>query len=344
MGVNLRELVAPAPIALQELTGRIIAIDGYNALYQFLAIIRQPDGSLLMDSQGRVTSHLSGVFYRTANLIEAGIKPVYVFDGKPPELKSEEIKRRTEAKLEAAREYRAALERGDMVSARKAAQATSRLTREMVDQARRVLDALGIPCVQAPSEGEAQAAFMNKKGDAWATVSQDYDALLFGGPRLVRNLTISGRRKLPGKPVYVDLEPEIVRLEEVMKELKVSRAQLIDVGILLGTDFNPDGFRGIGPKKAYKMIQEYGSLRKAVEEKQLEVDPALDMGAITEIFMNPQTTGEYRLSWGQVDGAKLKEILAEDFDFSPERIEAAVGRMEKARKEQGRQSNLERWF
>jgi flap endonuclease-1 len=344
MGVSLRDLVAPVPLSLQELGGRIIAIDGYNALYQFLAIIRQPDGSLLMDSQGRVTSHLSGVFYRTANLIEAGIKPVYVFDGKPPELKSVEIKRRAEVKREAAKEYKAALERGDMVSARKVAQATSKLTREMVDQARRVLEAMGVPCVQAPSEGEAQAAFMNKKGDAWATVSQDYDALLFGAPRLVRNLTISGRRKLPGKPVYVDLEPEILRLEDVLKELKVSRYQLIDIGILLGTDFNPDGFKGIGPKKAYKMIQEYGTLRKALDDKKVEASPTLDIDAITDIFMNPQTTGEYHLSWSQVDGAKLKEILVEEFDFSVERIEAAIGRMEKTRKEQGRQSNLEKWF
>jgi flap endonuclease-1 len=344
MGVSLRDLVAPVPLSLQELGGRIIAIDGYNALYQFLAIIRQPDGNLLMDSRGRVTSHLSGVFYRTANLLEAGIKPVYVFDGKPPELKSVEIQRRAEAKREAAKEYKAALERGDMVSARKVAQATSKLTREMVEQARQVLEAMGVPCVQAPSEGEAQAAFMNKKGDAWATVSQDYDALLFGAPRLIRNLTISGRRKLPGKPVYVDMEPEAVRLEELLKELKVTREQLIDIGILLGTDFNPDGFRGIGPKKAYKIIQEYGTLKKALEAKRLESDPTLDIDAITEIFLKPQTTSDYRLHWAQVDSGRVKEALVEQFDFSTERIEAALERIEKTRKEQGRQSNLEKWF
>jgi flap endonuclease-1 len=344
MGVSLRDLVAPVPLSLQELGGRIVAIDGYNALYQFLAIIRQPDGSLLMDSRGRVTSHLSGVFYRTANLLEAGVKPVYVFDGKAPELKSVEIQRRAEAKREAAKEYKAALERGDMVSARKVAQATSKLTKEMVEQARQVLEAMGVPCVQAPSEGEAQAAFMNKKGDAWATVSQDYDALLFGAPRLIRNLTISGRRKLPGKPVYVDMEPEAVRLEEVLKELKVTREQLIDIGILLGTDFNPDGFRGIGPKKAYKIIQEYGTLKKALEAKRLEAAPTLDIDAITEIFLKPQTTGDYRLQWAQVDGRKVKEALVGQFDFSPERIDAALERIEKTRKEQSRQSNLEKWF
>jgi flap endonuclease-1 len=344
MGVSLRDLVTPVPLSLQELGGRIIAIDGYNALYQFLAIIRQPDGTLLMDSKGRVTSHLSGVFYRTANLLEAGIKPVYVFDGKPPELKSVEIQRRVEAKREAAKEYRAALERGDIVSARKVAQATSKLTKEMVEQAKQVLDAMGVPSVQAPSEGEAQAAFMNKKGDAWATVSQDYDALLFGAPRLIRNLTISGRRKLPGKPVYVDMEPEVMRLEDVLKELKVTREQLIDIGILLGTDFNPDGFKGIGPKKGYKIIQEYGTLKKALEAKRIEADSSLNIDAITEIFLRPQTTGDYHLQWGDMDRGKVKETLVQEFDFSMERIDAALERVEKTRKEQGRQSNLEKWF
>lgn len=344
MGVSLRELVSPVRLSLNELGGRAIAIDGYNALYQFLAIIRQPDGSLLMDSQGRVTSHLSGVFYRTANLLEAGVKPAYVFDGKPPELKAVEIQRRAEAKREAAKEYKAALERGDMVTARKVAQATSKLTREMVDQARQVLEAMGVPCIQAPSEGEAQAAFMNKKGDVWAAVSQDYDALLFGAPRLVRNLTISGRRKLPGKPVYIDLEPEVVRLEDVLKDLKIAREQLIDIGILLGTDFNPEGFRGIGPKKAYKIIQEYGTLKKALEAKRVEGDPTLDVDAIAEIFLKPQTTADYHLRWVEVDGGKVKELLVEQFDFSHERIDAVLARLEKTRREQGRQSVLEKWF
>lgn len=342
--MNLRELVTPVAISLEELKGKVVAIDGYNALYQFLAIIRQPDGTPLKDSRGRITSHLSGIFYRTANLLEAGVRPVYVFDGKPPELKTKEIERRIEVKEKAVVEYRAALERGDMVAARKAAQATSRLTGEMVGQAREVLAALGVPWIQAPSEGEAQATFMTKKGDAWATVSQDYDSLLFGAPRLIRNLTISGRRKLPNKPVYIDIEPEIVKLEDVLLELKITRDQLIDIGILLGTDFNPDGFKGIGPKKALKAIEEFGSLKAALEQKKLEADPTLDVDAIRDIFLNPKTTDDYRLEWGSINGNAVKEILCGSFDFSPERIEAALQRIEKENKELKKQSSLEKWF
>lgn len=345
MGVNLRDLIAPVPVSLQDLRDRTVAIDGYNALYQFLAIIRQPDGTPLKDTRGRVTSHLSGIFYRTANLLEAGVRPIYVFDGKPPELKTTEIERRAAFKKKAAHEYSAALERGDLVEAQKFAKMTSRLSVEMVDQAKEVLTALGVPWVQAPSEGEAQAAFMNRKGDAWATVSQDYDSLLFGAPRLVRNLTISGRRKLPAKPVYVDIEPELVKLEDVLGELKIDRRQLIDIGIMLGTDFNPDGFRGIGPKKALKTIQEFGSLKGALEQKKLPDDGReLDFDAIVDIFLNPKTTDQYRLDWRPVDNEKVKEILVSSFDFSLERIDAALERILRTGKEQGRQSSLEKWF
>jgi flap endonuclease-1 len=344
MGVNLKGLVTAQTVSLEEMRGRVLAIDGYNALYQFLSIIRQPDGTPLMDSAGRVTSHLSGVFYRTVNLLEAGIKPVYVFDGKPPELKLREIERRAEIKEKAEEEYRAAIERGDLEGARKAAQATSRLTGEMVDQTKDLLGAMGIPWVQAPSEGEAQAAFMTRRGDAWATVSQDYDSLLFGAPRLVRNLTISGRRKLPNKPVYIDVEPEIIRLDEVLRALNVSREQLIDIGIMLGTDFNPDGFKGIGPKKAKKIIEEYGSLKAAIERGAIEVDPHIDVDAIKEIFLNPKTTGEYRLEWRELDGERVKKILCENHDFSVERVEAALQRVMKMKREVERQSSLEKWF
>jgi len=342
--VNLRDLVTPVAVSLEELKGKVLAVDGYNALYQFLAIIRQPDGTPLKDSRGRITSHLSGIFYRTANLLEAGVKPVYVFDGKPPELKTKEIEKRIEVKEKAVVEYKAALERGDMVAARKAAQATSRLTVEMVGQAKDVLAALGVPWIQAPSEGEAQATFMTKKGDAWATVSQDYDSLLFGAPRLIRNLTISGRRKLPNKPVYIDIEPEIVKLEDILLELKITRDQLIDIGILLGTDFNPDGFRGIGPKKALKAIEEFGSLKAVIEQKKVEADPTIDFDAIRDIFLNPETTDEYHLEWRGIDGERVKEILCNSFDFSLERIEAALQRIQKTSKEVRKQPSLERWF
>ena len=212
MGVNLRGLVRKTTVKLEDLSGRSIAIDAYNALYQFLAIIRQPNGTPLKDSSGKITSHLSGLLYRTSNLVEMGIRPIYVFDGAPPVLKEVEIKRRMKMKEEALVKYEQALKEGKMEEARVYAQATSRLKDYMEEDSKRLLGLMGIPWVQAPSEGEAQAAHLVKRGDADYCASQDYDSLLFGAPKLLRNVTISGRRKLPGKNVYIEVVPETVEL------------------------------------------------------------------------------------------------------------------------------------
>ena len=191
MGVNLSPIVEAREIELEELRGKTIAIDAYNTIFQFLSIIRQPDGKPLMDSEGRVTSHLSGILYRTANLIEAGIEPSFVFDGKPNELKAgtieERIARREKAKLE----YEEALAEGDMKKAFSKAQQTARMTPEILETSKQLIKLMGLPVVQAPSDGEAQAAYMCGKGDVYAAASQDFDSILFGAPLLVRNLSIA---------------------------------------------------------------------------------------------------------------------------------------------------------
>lgn len=329
VGVDLKDLVPRREVELVELSGRSIAIDAYNALHQFLAIIRQPDGTLLRDSLGRPTSHLSGLFYRTINLLEEGIKPYYVFDGKPPELKESEVLKRRLHKEEAERRYEEALARGDLKEARVYAQQTGKLTEEMVEDAKRLLDALGIPWVQAPSEGEAQAAYMASKGDFYAVSSQDYDSLLFGAPRLVRNLTISGRRKLPRKEVYVEVKPEIIELRQLLEELRITRAQLIDIGILIGTDFNPEGVKGIGPKKALKLVKEYGSIEGVLEAlRDVKVD--FNPKGIREIFLNPRVTPSYKLEWKGPNVAEVVKILCKERDFSESRVMNALERVLKA--------------
>ncbi len=347
MGVNLRDIIPEKVIKeisdLRELSGKIIAIDAYNALYQFLSAIRQPDGTPLMDSKGRVTSHLSGLFYRTINIIEEGIKPVYVFDGKPPEIKYSEILSRSIQKQKAEEKYREARERGDIEAMRKYAQATSKLTNDMVEASKKLLDAMGIPWVQAPSEGEAQAAYMAAKGDVWASASQDYDSLLFGSPRLVRNLTITGKRKLPGKDVYVELSPELIVLDDLLKSLGLSREQLIDIGILVGTDYNPDGVEGVGPKTALQIIKTYGSLEKALKflpKASFPVDPM----EIKKFFLNPPTTSSYKLEWREPDVARIIEILVEEYEFSRDRVEKHIERLEKAIKTSTKTSGLDKWF
>ena len=264
MGVDIGDLFRKETIALDDLRDRIVVIDAYNVLHQFLASIRQRDGAPLKDSKGEVTSHLSGLIQRTANLVEAKIRPVYSFDGTPHPMKAKTLEERKQRKIQAEKDYIAAIEAGDLATARSKAQQTGRLTDEMVDQTKELLQALGIPYVQAPSEGEAQACYMVRKGDAHAVASQDYDCLLVGSPVLVRNLTSSGRRKLPGKEAYAKVSIKQIRLEPNLKNLEITHSQLVDMAIMIGTDFN-DGIHGIGPKKSLKLIKEHGNIEKALE-------------------------------------------------------------------------------
>jgi len=339
----LRDLVPNTTITLESLSGKSIAIDAYNALYQFLAIIRQPDGTPLKDSTGKVTSHLSGLFYRTANLVELGIKVAYVFDGVPPTLKEVEIRRRAKVKEEALVKYEKALEAGKIEEARSYAQATSRLKDYMADDSKRLLTLMGIPWLQAPSEGEAQAAYLTRKGDTNFCASQDYDSLLFGTPMLVRNVTISGRRKLPKKDVYIDVIPEIVELNHVLKELGITHEQLVDIGILVGTDFNPEGVKGMGPKTALKLIKEHGTLENAlphIKDAEFPVEPQ----RIREIFLNPKVRDDYHLEWRQPDEEGIINFMCREKDFSEDRVRKALEKMQTGLKKTKGKTTLEQFF
>lgn len=342
MGVDLADLVLKRRIGLDDLSRKEIAIDMYNALYQFLTIIRGRSGEPLMDSQGRVTSHLSGLFYRITNFSEKGIKVVCVFDGKPPSLKESEIKRRSRIKEEAQVKYEKALERGDLKEARVQVQATSRIRDSMVEDSRRLLDALGVPWMIAPSEGEAQAAYIASRGDVWAASSQDYDSLLFGAPRLVRNLSISGRRKLPRKNAYVEVEPEIVELSGLLQQLEITREQLVDLGILLGTDYNPHGVKGIGPKTALKMLKEMGSLDNIIPT--IETAFPEDYRKIRELFLHPDVTSSYELNWKSPDVEETIQFLCRERDFSEDRVRNALDRMITGLRETEKKTTLESFF
>jgi len=341
LGVDLAEVIPEQVITLDSLSGKTLAVDAYNALYQFLAIIRQPDGTPLKDRRGRVTSHLSGLLYRTANLSEKGIKLAFVFDGKPPEMKASEIRRRRRIKEEAVVQYKAALKEGRVEEARKYAQATSSLKDMMVEDAKKLLDALGIAWVQAPSEGEAQAAFIAARGDVWAVASQDHDSLLFGTPRMVKNLAITGRRKLPRRDAYVEVEPRLIELAKVLGELALTREQLVDVGLLIGTDFNPDGVRGIGPKTAVKLIREHGTL-EALKTVQQDTTDLPNVDRIREIFLKPDVTQIYSLRWAPPDVEKAVQILCLEHDFSEDRVRRAVSKM--TSKPAATKSTLESFF
>ncbi len=343
MGVNLRVLLPKTKVDFKSLSGKSVAIDAYNALYQFLAIIRQPDGTPLKDRSGRITSHLSGLFYRTAKLVELGVKVAYVFDGVPSALKEVELKRRAKVKAEAIVKYERAIREGKVEKARSYAQMTSKLKDYMPADSKRLLTELGVPWIQAPSEGEAQAAYLTTKGDANYCGSQDYDSLLFGATVLVRNVTMSGRRKIPRKNVYVEVVPEIMKLDHVLEALEITREQLIDVAILVGTDFNPEGVKGVGPKTALKLIKKHGSIEEAMPSLQ-DAEFPVEPKRIREIFLNPKVTDNYKLEWKSPNIDGVVDFLCREKDFSKERVRKTLKRMIEGIKEAKSKTTLETWF
>jgi len=323
LGVDISSLVQGRKVRLEDLSGRSVAIDAFNTLYQFLTMIRQPDGTPLMDRDGRVTSHLSGLFYRSSALLEFGIRPAFVFDGKPPELKKKTLDERRAVKEEAERDWKKALAEGDLKRALSKATRTARLDSDMIADSIALLDAMGIPWIKAPSEGEAQMSFMARKGDVWAGASQDFDAILFGTPNLVRNLTLAGKRRLPsGKTI--DVAPEIVTLGEVLSALGVTREQLVDMAVLIGTDFN-DGVRGIGPKKALAAIKRLGSLEGLQHEGKVSVPE--EFPEVRRIFLEPEITEDYELSWKRVDPESVRKVMCDKHGFGVDRIDAVLSKI-----------------
>ena len=323
MGVVLTPIVVKETLALGDLRGRVLAVDGNGELYQFLALIRLRDGTPLRDSKNRITSHLNGLFYRTTRLIaDYGVRLVFVFDGRPPAQKAAEIERRRSIRQRYEAERDEVLRAGDEARAYSKATMTSRLTREMVGEARELLRLLGIPTVQAPSEAEAQAAHMAAANAVWAAASKDYDALLFGAPRVVRFLTISGKEFLPSQGTFRPIVPELIEMERLLRALAITRPQLVDLGMLVGTDFN-DGVKGIGPKKALKLVQEFGSIERMPDDIRQAVGEVED---VRRIFLQPEVSDDYDVTFGEPEFAAVVDFLCREREFSQARVTAALER------------------
>jgi flap endonuclease-1 len=332
MGVDLRDIIIKEEIEFSQLHGKILSVDALNALYQFLAIIRQQGGEALKDSQGRTTSHLSGLFYRTVNLIEYGIRPLYVFDGKPPQRKLETLRARKEHKVVAQQRAVRARVDGRTDDYAKYASQSLTFTKEMLGESKQLLALMGIPTFDAPSEGEAQASMLCANDPRiYAVASQDYDSLLFGAPMLVRNATITGRRKLPGRSVYREIVPELVSLEDVLSNLGLSREQLIEVALLVGTDYN-EGVKGLGPKKALEAV-------RGGKFSDYDVDPGLK-----DLFLHPEVADSVSYSFSMPDNEGIYAFLCDEHDFSRIRVERALERLNKGLESVLKQETLDQWF
>ena len=325
MGFQVAEILARKEIELASLKRKVLAVDAPNHLYQFLSTIRGMDGSLLTDSRGNVTSHLIGLLSRTTNLMKQGIKLVYVFDGKAPKLKRAEIRKRRELKEEAARKFEEAEGKGNVEEMKKYAARQSRLTREMIEEARSLLESLGVPCLNAPAEGEAQAAYMNRKGDCYAVASQDADCLLFNSKLLIRNCSVTGRKKVAGKLAYKSVSPELISLKENLSLLGIGQKQLIALAMLVGTDYNNGGIKGIGPKKALQLVKKHPEPKKLFEEVGWHKHFEIGWQEVFELISEMPVTDDYDLAFSRVDKEKVVKLLVENHDFSQDRVEKSVG-------------------
>lgn len=334
MGVNLGTLIKGKEISLDTLRGRTIGIDAFNHVYQYLTTIRDwKTGELLKDSSGNVTSHLSGLFYRTSKLLQVGIKICYVWDGLPPKFKKQTQENRSRIKEEARKKYADALKKGDIDKIKLYAQQTATLSEPMIQESIELLETMGIPSIRAPSEGEAQLAYMAKKKIIWTPSSQDFDTILFGSPRLVRNITISGRKKLPYGGGYTFVYPEIIELNSVLNEAKLTIEQLILIALFCGTDYNP-GIKGIGPKKAYDIVT-MKSQKEIFDEYKFDEK-------IFNWFLKPDVK-DVELKFKDLNEDKIHKILVDKHEFSSDRVNKSLKDIKESR-EKGSQSDLSNFF
>lgn len=327
MGVKLKDIVEPESISFKDLEGRTVSIDAFNTLFQFLSTIRQRDGRPLTDENGNITSHLSGILYRNSSMIEKDIKPIYIFDGQAPELKSETQAKRREIRDEAEKIYKDALAKGDTEKARKFAMRSSKLSPEIIESSKKLLTLMGIPYIDAKGEGEAQAAYLVQNGDAYAVASQDYDCLLFGAKRVVRNLAVNSNLG----------NLEYYQLNKVLKELNVTREELVDMGILIGTDFC-DGLKGVGAKTALKLAHK-GQLKEKIAE--LQKQSSHDLDEVREIFLNHNVNTDYKIKWEKPNKDKIIEFLCYEHGFSEDRVSKASDKLKNLNSTQG---SLDAWF
>lgn len=320
-----------------EHTGRKIAIDASMCLYQFLIAVRA-EGAQLTSVDGETTSHLMGTFYRTIRLLENGIKPVYVFDGKPPDMKSGELTKRAERRDEAQKQLDRATEAGDAADMEKFNRRLVRVTKHHGEEAQQLLRLMGVPFVVAPCEAEAQCAALAKAGKVFATATEDMDALTFGTTTLLRHLTFSEARKMPVQEF---------NFGRVLEGLQFTHAQFIDLCILLGCDYC-ESIRGIGPKRAIELVRQYETIEEIVrnlDTKKFTVPADWNYRKARELFVTPEVDDPagIELKWTEPDEEGLVAFLCGDRQFSEDRVRGGAKKIMKTRT-QTTQGRLDGFF
>eukprot|EP00922_Rhytidocystis_sp_ex-Travisia-forbesii_P063404 GHVS01094339.1.p1 GENE.GHVS01094339.1~~GHVS01094339.1.p1 ORF type:complete len:448 (+),score=74.87 GHVS01094339.1:81-1424(+) len=335
---------APKAIKQREFgsfVGRTLAIDASMSLYQFMIAIRDTEShGTLTNEQGETTSHITGFLARAVRLLEYGIKPVYVFDGKPPILKGGELAKRKDKRDQAEKELEAAREAGDMEEVRKQIGRTVKVTKQHNEEVKKLLGYMGVPVVEAPCEAEAQCAELTKTGKAFATATEDADALTFGSTVLVRHLNFSDSKAKQNPILSIDLQV-------VLEELGLTMSQFVDFCILCGCDYC-DTIRGIGAKTAYNLIKEHKDIETVIENIDIAKHPLPEhfpYKQAREFFHSPEVIqgADIRVQWKDADNDGLIKFLVEENNFNAGRVDAYINRLKKARGKSC-QTRLESFF
>eukprot|EP00474_Spongospora_subterranea_P008992 CRZ09450.1 hypothetical protein [Spongospora subterranea] len=334
---------APSAVKEKEIShyfGRKIAIDASMAIYQFMIAIRTTGESAgqLMNDNGEVTSHLQGLFHRTIRMMSNGIKPVYVFDGKPPTMKSGELLKRFERRTEAEASLSTATQEANHADIDKFSRRTVKVTKENNEECIKLLSLMGVPIVRAPCEAEAQCAALAKEGVVFATATEDLDALTFGTPILLRYLTFSQARKMPVAEIHLD---------EVLKGLDITMEQFRELCILCGCDYT-GSIRGIGPQKSLALIKEYSDIETAlkhIDTKKYAVPDDFLYQESERLFISPEVlpAGSVKLEWKAPDEDGLIKFLVDEKQFDLDRVKSGLAKLKEAKKKSSQQ-RLESFF
>ncbi|EKE37191.1 hypothetical protein ENUP19_0347G0022 [Entamoeba nuttalli] len=317
---------------IDQYSGRVIAIDASILVYQFISAVRDTTGATMVDEFGETTSHIIGTFYRTIKLIESGIKPVYVFDGKPPEMKDGELNKRKENAQKAQEQLDKALEEGDKEQAKKLMKRTARMTKEQSDEVKKLLQLMGIPCIEANCEAEGSCAALVKAGKCYATATEDMDALTLGSEHVVRKFSASDNKKDPIREYS---------LSSILEETGFTMEQFIDLCILLGCDYC-ETIKGVGPITAFELIQQYKSIENILQHlsDKYKVPENWKYKEARELFLHPDVAdfSDYKLEWNKIDEEGIKKYLVTEKHFNEERVTKGIEKLKnvKSKKAQGR--------
>ena len=323
---DLRQLAHVEDVAFGDLAGSVVAVDAHNWLYRYLTTtVRFTRGRAYTTADGEEVANLIGIVQGLPKLLEGDVVPVFVFDGGVSELKTDEVAERREQRERYESELAEAREREDATAAEISTleSRTQRLTELIQETSRELLELFGVPVIEAPAEGEAQAAHMARRGDVDYVGTEDYDALLLGAPLTLRGLTSKG-------------DPELMDFEATLADHDLTWEQLVDVAILMGTDFN-EGVPGVGPKTAVKLVREHGDLWGALDDHGAYIEGA---DRIRELFLNPDVTDDYEFDTDiQPDLAAARAYVVEEWEVSEEEVERGFERIEEALTQTG----LDRW-